>query len=110
MDGEHYEPLKVVTHYESDYGAAPKVDMKVGQRVTFINPEYSLPRWVGMTGTIRANPAYEICRTQQEVAIDGDWRKLLNEVRDSHWLMAYGEHKKPIAYAARKIGVDYVEI
>lgn len=110
MDGEHYEPLKVVTHYESDYGAAPKVDMKVGQQVTFIDPEYSLPRWVGMTGTIQANPAYEICRTQQEVAIDGDWRKLLNEVRDSHWLMAYGDHKKPIAYAARKIGVDYVEI
>ena len=110
MDGTNYEPLKVVTHYESDYGAAPKVDMKVGQKVTFIDPEYSLPRWVGMTGTIKANPFYEICRTQQEVAVDGDWRALLNEVRDSHWVMAYGDHLKEIAYAARKIGVDYVDI
>ena len=110
MDGKNYEPLKVVTHYESDFGAAPKVDMKIGQKVTFIDPEYSLPRWVGMTGTIKANPFYEICRTQQEVAVDGDWQALLNEVRDSHWVMAYGDHLKEIAYAARRIGVDYVDI
>ena len=38
MDGIRYEPTRVVTHYESDYGAAPKVAMAIGQQVTFSGP------------------------------------------------------------------------
>jgi len=110
MDGEKYEPARIMTHYESDAGAAPKVDMAVGRQVTFIDPEYATGRWVGMKGVIRANPFHAICRTQQDVEIQGDWRKLLYEVRDSHWMMVYGDHLKKIGYAARKIGVDWVDI
>jgi hypothetical protein len=110
MDGSRYEPAKIMTHYESDAGAAPKVDMTVGQQVTFIDPEYATGRWVGMKGIIRANPFHEICRTQQDVEIQGDWEKLLDEVRDSHWMMAYGDHLNEIGYAARKIGIDWVNI
>ena len=110
MDGTKYEPARIMTHYESDAGAAPKVDMTVGQEVTFIDPEYATGRWVGMKGIIRANPFHEICRTQQDVEIQGDWQKLLDEVRDSHWMMVYGDHLQKIGYAARKIGVDWVNI
>jgi hypothetical protein len=110
MDGKKYEPATIMTHYESDYGAAPKVDMTVGQQVTFIDPEYSTGRWVGMKGVIRANPFHEICRTQQDVEIQGDWRRLLAEARDSHWMMVYGDHLETIGYAARKIGIDWVDI
>jgi L-fucose isomerase-like protein len=41
MNGKKYEPAKIMTHYESDSGAAPKVEMAVGQEVTFIDPGYS---------------------------------------------------------------------
>jgi len=44
MDGNKYEPVKIMTHYESDAGAAPKVEMTVGQQVTFVDPEYSSGR------------------------------------------------------------------
>jgi hypothetical protein len=84
--------------------------MAVGQQVTFIDPEYATGRWVGMKGVIRANPFHEICRTQQDVEIEGDWQKLLYEVRDSHWMMVYGDHLQKIGYAARKIGVDWMGI
>jgi hypothetical protein len=110
MDGARYEPAKIMTHYESDYGAAPKIEMPLGQQVTFIDPEYSTGRWLGFTGTVRSNPCHEICRSQQDVEIHGDWKKLLGEVRDSHWVMVYGDHLKPLAYAARKIGVQWVEL
>ena len=53
MDGVRYEPARILTHYESDYGAAPKVDMPVGQEVTFINPEFASGRWLGMKGVGR---------------------------------------------------------
>lgn len=110
LDGQHYEPACIMTHYESDYGAAPKVDMPVGQQVTFLDPEYSTGRWLGFTGAITGNPLYAICRTQQDVDIRGDWRKLVPEVRDSHWMMAYGNHLNPARYATRKIGIQWVDL
>jgi len=110
LDGTHYEPGRILTHYESEYGAAPKVEMPVGRQVTFIDPEYSTGRWLGFTGVVKSNPFYDICRSQQDVEIQGDWRKLLNEVRDSHWVMAYGNHLRPLAYAARKIGIQWLDL
>ena len=110
MDGTHYEPAKIMTHYESEYGAAPKVEIPKGQEVTFIDPEYSTGRWVGFKGIVKSNPFLEICRSQQDVEIQGDWRRLLKEVRDSHWMMAYGDYLKELGYAARKIGIKWIDI
>ena len=41
MDGKRYEPVRIMTHYESDFGAAPKVEMPIGQQVCAISPEYA---------------------------------------------------------------------
>jgi L-fucose isomerase-like protein len=110
MDGTHYEPVRIMSHYESEYGAAPKVEIPKGQEVTFIDPEYSTGRWLGFKGIVKSNPHYEICRSQQDVEIQGDWRKLIKEVRDSHWIMAYGDYLKELGYASRKIGIRWVNI
>jgi hypothetical protein len=110
LDGRTYEPTQIVTHYESDYGAATKVDMPLGQEVTFIDPEYSTTRWLGFKGTVKGNPFYDICRSQQDVEVQGAWRKLLSEARDSHWVMAYGDWLKELGYASRKIGIQWVSL
>jgi L-fucose isomerase-like protein len=110
MDATRYEPARILTHYESDYGAAPKVDFPIGQVVTFINPEYSTTRWLGFKGIIKSNPFYAICRSQQDVQIQGNWKQLLNEARDSHWIMAYGDHLKEAGYAARKLGLQWLSL
>ncbi len=110
MDGVRYEPVRILTHYESEYGAAPKVEIPAGQQVTFINPEYATCRWLGMKGVVEANPFLPICRSQQDVRIAGDWRKLLNEVRDSHWAMAYGDWLNECGYAAERAGVRWESI
>jgi L-fucose isomerase-like protein len=110
MNGRDYEPAIILTHFESEYGAAPKVEIPPGQEVTFVNPQYSSGRWVGFEGIVKGNPSYEICRSQQDVEIIGDWRKLIKEVRDSHWMMAYGDCLKELEYASRKIGIDWVNI
>ena len=78
--------------------------------VTFIDPEYATGRWVGIKGTVEDNPFYDICRSQQDVRIQGNWRRLLKEVRDSHWVMAYGDHLRELAYAASRIGVQWEAI
>jgi len=110
MDGANYEPTKIMTHYESEYGAAPKVEIPIGQEVTFIDPEYSTGRWVGFRGNVRDNPLYDICRSQQDVEIQGNWSQLVKEVRDSHWMMTYGNYLKEAGYASRKIGIKWVDI
>jgi hypothetical protein len=110
LDTKTYEPTKVVTHYESDYGAAPKVDMPLGQEVTIVDPEYSTARWVGFKGKVKDNPSYDICRSQQDVEVQGAWKKLMPEARDSHWVMVYGDYLQELSYAARKIGVRWVDL
>jgi hypothetical protein len=110
LDGRRYAPARIVTHFESDYGAAPKVDMPIGQEVTLIDPEYSTTRWVGFRGTVKANPSYDICRSQQDVEIRGDWQALRNEARDSHWMMVYGDYLREVGYAARKLGLEWVNV
>lgn len=110
MDASRYEPTRILTHYESEFGAAPKVEIPIGQEVTFINPEYSTERWMGFRGTVEGNPFLEICRSQQDVRIHGEWTKLLREVRDSHWLMVYGNHLRSAAYASRKVGIHFETI
>jgi hypothetical protein len=107
MDGIHYDPVKIVTHYESDYGAAPKVTLPIGQEVTFFNPEYSTNRWLGYKGNIRDNPHCDSCTSQQIVQIQGKWEKLKNEARDSHWVMAFGDYLREGEYASRRIGVNW---
>jgi L-fucose isomerase-like protein len=110
MDGSKYEPTELVTHYESEYGAAPKVEMPIGQELTFIDPEYTTGRWIGIRGTVEGNPNYDICRSQQDVRIHGDWKKLLGEVRDSHWVMAYGDCLREAGFAAARLGVTWESV
>jgi hypothetical protein len=110
MDGQRYEPVRIMTHYESDYGAAPKVEMPIGQEVCAISPEYAKPRWVGIRGTVRKNPCLAICRSQQDVEIRGDWKRLIPEARNSHWMMVYGNYLREVGYAAHKIGLTWDNI
>ena len=110
MDGVNYNPMRIMTHYESDFGASPKVDFPIGQKVTFLDPHYSNPRWLTFTGTVQSNPDFEICRSQQDVFLDGDWKKLKREARDSHWTMSFGDYKNEVEYISRKIGLACVRI
>ena len=110
LDGRRYAPAEILTHYESDYGAAPKVSMPIGQKVTFLDPEYSTTRWLGFRGVVKGNPFLEICRSQQDVEIEGDWQKLRGEARDSHWMMVYGDYLAELGYATRKLGLDWATV
>lgn len=110
MNGDRYEPVRLLTHYESEFGAAPKVDIPPGQEVSFIDPEYATGRWVGLKGTVEDNPFLPICRSQQDVRVHGNWKRLLNEVRDSHWMMVYGDYLREAGYAARRIGITWDNI
>lgn len=100
MDGRRYERVRLMTHYESDFGAAPKVEMPIGQAVCAISPEYAKARWVGIRGTVRKNPCLPICRSQQDVEIHGAWQRLIPEARNSHWMMVYGDYLREVGYAA----------
>ncbi len=110
MDGKNLEDALIVTHYESDYGAAPKVAMRVGQTVTVIDPDFESQKWIGFRGVIADNPFLDICRTQVDVTIEGDCRKLMEDMRGFHWMLAYGDHLKETGYALRRLGIDWYNL
>lgn len=110
LDGKHAEPVRILTHFESDYGAAPKVEMKVGQKVTNIIPDFNARRWVGFTGSVEGNPFMPICRSQIDVAYKCATEKMAEEMRGFHWMTGYGEWSRELAYALRKAGIDWVNL
>jgi hypothetical protein len=110
MDGRNLEPVRVLTHYESDYGAAPKVEMRKGQTLTVLNPDFAGRRWLGFRGEIENTPFYPICRTQLEVAIKGDQNQLRRELRGFHWMLCYGDYLREVGYALKKAGVDWLAV
>ena len=110
MDGDKYEPIEVLSHYESDYGAATKVKMAIGREVTIINPDCSQVRWLGFKGKVADNPSFSICRSQQDIEILGDWKKLARQMLGSHWMMAYGDYLSEMGYCMRKLGLEWLDI
>ncbi len=110
MDGAHDEPVRLLTHFESDYGAAPKVEMRKGQITTNIVPDFDLKQWIGFTGNVIDNPFLHICRSQTDISINGDTEKLAEEMRGFHWMMCYGDYMRETGYALRKLNVDWVKV
>ncbi|MCR4411705.1 MAG: hypothetical protein NUV77_04675 [Thermoguttaceae bacterium] len=110
MDGSRLEPVRVLTHYESDFGAATKVEMRRGQTITVLDPDFAGKRWLGFAAEIFDTPFYPICRTQLDLRILGDWERLADETRGFHWLVAYGDYLREVGYALKKIGLDWLKI
>ena len=110
MDGSNLEKVEILTHFESDYGAAPQVKMKKGQVVTVVDPAFSGNEWIGFRGKILDNPTLQICRSQIDIEIEGDWMKLLHEMKGFHWLVVYGDYLREIGYALRKIGINWINL
>ncbi len=109
-DGVHYDPARLLTHFESDYGAAPKVEMQKGQTVTVLDPDFASERWLGFTGEIVDNPFLPICRSQIDVRIQGDTEKLLEEMRGFHWMACYGNYLEETAYALKKLNIGWLRV
>jgi len=110
MDGKSYGPTKIYTHFESDYGAAPKVEMAIGQEVSMVIPDFESQRWLGAKGIIQANPFHDICRSQIDVAIEGNGQRLLEEMRGFHWMMVYGDCLKEVGYAIKHVGIEWENV
>jgi len=104
MNGRDYEPTTLMTHYESDYGAATKVQYRKGQAITCLIPNLHCTKWFGFRGQIVDSPAFDMCRSQMDIAIQGDWRKLTREMEGFHTVVCYGDYLREIGYALQKVG------
>ena len=110
MDGRNFEPTTILTHYESDYGAATKVEYRKGQQVTCIIPNLHCTKWFGFKGTIVDSPSMAMCRSQMDVRIEGDWQKLTREMEGFHTIVCYGDYLPEVGYALSKVkGLTWVD-
>jgi hypothetical protein len=106
MNGKTCERTKIYTHFESDYGAAPKVEMAKGQEVTMTIPDFGCQKWMGAKGRIEGSPFHAICRSQ----IDGDWERLVQDMRGFHWMVVYGDCRKEVGYAIKHLGIKWEDV
>jgi len=107
MDGKNFDPVRIVTHYESDYGAAPWVDAPLGTVTTHIAPDFKSERWVGLKGKIVEVPFRPICRTQFDIRYEVSDRLLAERMPGFHWMTCYGDYRKEIGYALRRTSIKW---
>jgi L-fucose isomerase-like protein len=107
MDGQNLDPARIMTHFESDYGAAPKVEMPVGQTVTNIIPDFKVERWTGLLGTIEECPMLPICRSQIDIRYECADEMLARHMPGFHWMTSYGDHLREIGYALKKMSIQW---
>jgi len=105
MDGKNLEPVRILTHYESDYGAAPKVEMRVGQKLTMIAPDFASKRWLGLSGEIAAHPFMPVCRCQIDVRFQAESETVAERMPGFHWMVVYGDYLRETAYALRRVPI-----
>jgi hypothetical protein len=106
MDGRKREPARILTHFESDYGAAPKVEMSRGQVLTNIVPDFASKRWVGLKGEIVDAPFLPICRSQIDIRFACDSLTLARRMPGFHWMSGYGDYLREAGYALRRVGIN----
>jgi len=110
MDGKNLEPVFIRTHFESDFGAAPRVAMRRGQELTAIASNFAHTRWVGFRGRILDHPTLDVCTTQLDVAIEGDGARLAREMGGFHWMLGYGDYLRETGYALKKAGIEWLNV
>ena len=102
MNGREHEPTTVLTHYESDYGAATKVEYRKDQEVTVVVPNLHCTRWHGFKGTIIGSPSLPACRSQMDIRVNGDCARLAREMEGFHAQIVYGDYLREVGYALKK--------
>ncbi|HQO33459.1 MAG TPA: sugar isomerase, partial [bacterium] len=103
MNGVSNESVTVMTHYESDYGAATRIHYTLGQTVTVVIPNLNCTNWQGFRGTIVETPTLQACRSQMNIAMDGDCRTLVREMEGFHAQVVYGDYLKEVGYALKQL-------
>ncbi|MCS7304660.1 MAG: hypothetical protein NZ602_06070 [Thermoguttaceae bacterium] len=107
MDGKNPEPVRILTHFESDYGAAPKVERRKGQLLTHIIPDFKAEKWLGLRSEIVEAPFFPICRDQLNVRFKCDSLLLAQKMHGFHWMTCYGDYHREIGYALKRVGIKW---
>ena len=107
MNGRDFEPATIMTHYESDYGAACKTHYTKVRPCTAVVPNLVCTKWQGFRGKIVGAPSYPACRSQMEILIDGDWKRLVREMQGFHTQIVYGDYTREVGYALKKLGGQF---
>ena len=110
MNGKTYDPVRILTHFESDYGAAPKVEFPLGTMTTNIVPDFKSERWVGVKGVICDVPFRPICRSQFDIKYECSDLLFARRMPGFHFMTCYGDYTKEIGYALRRVGIQWDDL
>jgi hypothetical protein len=107
MNGKTLDKVRIVTHFESDYGASPKVEVPKGQVTTNIAPDFKSERWMGLLAKVVDAPFLPICRCQIDVGYDVPDQVVAERMPGFHWMTGYGDYLKELGYALRRVGIQW---
>ena len=107
MNGKTYDPVRILTHFESDFGVSPKVEVPLGTLTTNIAPDFRSKRWVGVKGVVCDVPFRSICRTQYDMKYECPDLLFAKRMPGFHFMTCYGDYTREIGYALRRVGIEW---
>lgn len=107
MDGKTLQKARIVTHFESDFGAAPKPEWPKGQVLTNIVPDFKSERWMGLLAEVVDSPFLDICRDQIDVRYRVPDQLVAERMPGFHWMTGYGDYTRELGYALRRVGIAW---
>ncbi len=107
MDGQRVLPARLMTHFESDDGAATVVEFPAGQNVSMVVPDYASQHWLGLSGQIVSNLSVAACRTQVEVRYGASSPALAKRMHGYRWALALGDYLREVGYALRRVDIAW---
>ena len=84
--------------------------MRKGQEITVIVPDFALKRWVGLRGKIIDAPFMNVCRSQIDIGYTCDDRRLAERMPGFHWMVCYGDYRREVGYALKKVGIKWEDL
>jgi len=91
-------------------GSQVAYEFRKGQVITNLIPNFACTKWYGFRGTIVDTPNYPACRSQIDMKVDGDWRKLLTDLEGFHTVTCYGDYLREVGYALKKVGLQWANV
>jgi hypothetical protein len=81
-----------------------KVQYPIGQQVTVVIPALNCTKWQGFKGRIIETPSRPACRSQMDIQVEGNWRRLQTDQVGFHVQVCYGDWLREVGYALKKLG------
>ena len=101
------EPARILTHFESDYGAARRSRCARARSPRTSSRTSSSNAGSACWARSSTHPFLPICRSQIDIQFKCDSLRLAERMPGFHWMTGYGDYTRELGYALKRLPIKW---